>query len=114
ALVRNLRADSAGCRLLFIWGNMADKDMGAPLFDLLTLAATVMLTRTESPRFAQPEALYAGLPPEIRTKTRCCETAEQALEAMIEQAQSDDLVCVAGSLYLAGRVRQLLTEGFTA
>jgi len=114
ALVRSLRVDYAGCRLLLIWGNMADKDMGPPIFDLLTLAAVVMLTRTESPRFAQPEALYGALPPEIRAKTRWYEPVEQALEAMIEQAEPGDLVCVAGSLYLAGHVRHLLIEGVAA
>lgn len=111
ALVQTLRTDYADCRLLLIWGNMADKHMGEPLFDLLTLAAAIILTRTESPRFAAPETLFAGLPPEFRAKTRCCETVDQALAIVLEQAKPDDLICVAGSLYLVGRARHLLSGG---
>ncbi|MCL1981162.1 MAG: bifunctional folylpolyglutamate synthase/dihydrofolate synthase [Proteobacteria bacterium] len=112
ALVQGLRTNYAGSRLLLIWGNMADKNMGPSFFDLLTQAATVMLTRTESPRFAQPKALYASLPAEIRARTNWCETVEQALAAMMDRAGPGDLVCVAGSLYLTGRVRQMLIEDF--
>ncbi|WP_310599873.1 folylpolyglutamate synthase/dihydrofolate synthase family protein [Desulfobulbus sp.] len=111
ALAQGLRAGYPGCRLLLIWGNMADKHMGQPLLDLLALANAVMLTRTESPRFAEPQMLYAGLPPAIRDRTDWCETVEQALDRMLARAEPDDLVCVAGSLYLAGRVRRILTGG---
>jgi dihydrofolate synthase/folylpolyglutamate synthase len=111
ALAQALRADYPDCRLLLIWGNMADKHMGPPLLDLLALAKTVMLTRTESPRFAAPQMLHASLPPALRARTDWCDTVEQAVERMLAQAEPDDLVCVAGSLYLAGRVRRILAGG---
>jgi len=114
ALVHEVHTNYAGCRLLLIWGNMADKDMGAPWYDLLTLAVTIMLTRTDSPRFADPETLLAQLPSKMRAKARWCPSVEQALAMVVEQAGPDDLVCVAGSLYLAGRARQVLLGGAAA
>ena len=114
ALAHELHVNHAGCRLLLIWGNMADKDMGPVFFDLLSLAETVVLTRTESPRFASPESLFVQLPLAMRAKTHWRESVEQALAIGMEQAEPGDLVCVAGSLYLAGRARQVLLEGNAA
>ena len=114
ALTHELRTRHAGRRLLLIWGNMADKDMGLPLLDLLNLTDAITLTRTASPRFADPEALLARLPPAIRAKARCCASVEQALTVFVEQAQPGDLICVAGSLYLAGYTRQVALGGTAA
>ena len=87
---------------------MADKDMGPVLFELLAMADAIILTRAESQRSAPPTALHEQLPSLAQTKTRCTETVEQALEIIGQMAEPEDLICVAGSLYLVGRVRQLL------
>ena len=87
---------------------MADKCMGAAFVEILTLADAVMFTRAESQRSATPEALYQALPPQFQAKARCSETVEQALTLIEHRAAPEDLICVAGSLYLVGRVRQLL------
>ena len=78
------------------------------MFELMEMADAIILTRAESQRSAAPTALYEQLPSLARTKGRCAETVEQALEMVIQIAESEDLICVAGSLYLVGRVRQLL------
>jgi dihydrofolate synthase / folylpolyglutamate synthase len=96
-------------RLHLIWGNMADKDLGASFVDLLALADVIIFTRVESHRAAAPAALYEQLPPQTRSRARCAETVEQALAIIDQSADPEDLICVAGSLHLVGRVRQLLT-----
>lgn len=87
---------------------MADKDMGHVLYELMAMADAIILTRAESQRSAAPTALYEQLPLLARAKTRCTQTVEHALEIVGQIAEPEDLICVAGSLYLVGRVRQLL------
>ena len=95
-------------RLLLVWGNMADKHMGKTFVEILTQADVVVLTRAESLRSASPSALHQALPLRFQAKASCCDDVEEAL-AMIERvADPEDLICVAGSLYLVGRVRRLL------
>jgi dihydrofolate synthase/folylpolyglutamate synthase len=95
-------------RLLLIWGNMIDKQIQPALLELVSLANEIIFTRAESLRSASPAALYEQLPETARVKARCTDTVEQALEEAITAATPDDLTCVAGSLYLVGRMRQLL------
>jgi len=95
-------------RLLLVWGNMRDKQMQHALLELSPLAAKIIFTQAESLRSAPPAALYDQMPESARVKTRCADTVEQALEIALASATPDDLICVAGSLYLVGRMRQLL------
>jgi dihydrofolate synthase/folylpolyglutamate synthase len=95
-------------KLVLIWGNMADKHIHSSLVALMSLADSIIFTRAESVRSAAPADLYAQVPQAMCDKTHCAETVEQALEIAQEQASSKDLICVAGSLYLVGRVRQQL------
>ena len=95
-------------RVLLLWGNMADKTMGSAYAELLTMADQIVLTRAESHRSAHPATLFAQLPETAQRKASCTESVEQALAALQQYAHPGDLICVAGSLYLVGRVRKLL------
>lgn len=108
ALADALQHDHQDQRLILIWGNMADKRLGSAFHDLLALADHLILTRTESPRFAQPADLLAQLSPDRRDRAQCVPGVEQALDLAASLAGPADLICVAGSLYLVGRARQLL------
>ena len=107
ALVRTLHRQSPR-RLLLLWGNMADKSMGPAYADLVALADKIVLTRIASPRSALPADLFARLPEPVQRKTTCAESVEHGLAMVQQHAAPEDLICVAGSLYLIGRVRQLL------
>lgn len=95
-------------RLLLVWGNMLDKQIQNSLLQLMTLADEIIFTQAESQRSAPPAALYAQLPETVRAQARCADTVAQALEMASASAAPDDLICVTGSLYLVGRMRQLL------
>ncbi len=95
-------------RLLLLWGNMADKAMGPVYVELLGLADQIVLTRIASPRSARPADLFSRLPDAAQLKTKCSESVEQGLAMLQQYAGPEDLICVAGSLYLVGQVRQLL------
>lgn len=108
ALTVALRHGFPRRQLVLVWGNMADKNMGAVLFELMAMAERILLTRAESQRSAAPSLLLAQLPPDLQAKSQCVEPVEQALAVAGALAEANDLLCVAGSLYLVGRVRRLL------
>ena len=98
-------------RLLLVWANMADKHMRQALVRLATLADTVFFTRANLDRSADPTDLQAMLSPDLQAKAHCIEQPISALTAALETATPDDLICVAGSLYLVGLLRSHLVEG---
>lgn len=95
-------------RLLLVWGTMADKDITPGLLALLPLTDRILFTQAETVRSAAPQALLAQLPPDLHHRAVCTTTVEEALTLAAGGSTPDDLICVAGSLYLVGRARQLL------
>ncbi|MDD2463785.1 MAG: bifunctional folylpolyglutamate synthase/dihydrofolate synthase [Desulfobulbus sp.] len=97
-------------RLLLIWGNMADKAMGPAFERILAFTDSLILTRAESERSADPQTLKDRLPQCIQEKAHCIEPAESALEHALALSTEYDLICVSGSLYLVGILRHLLLK----
>ncbi len=94
-------------RLTLVLGILADKDWRGMIRRLAPPAHRVILTRPPEERAQAPEILAE----EARRWSRNVEIVEnprQALRAALKGAGRDDLVCVAGSLYLVGAVRPLL------
>ncbi|MGD9948071.1 MAG: folylpolyglutamate synthase/dihydrofolate synthase family protein [Desulfobulbus sp.] len=109
-LSQSLRKGYPRKSLLLLWGNMADKVMGEAFELLLDLTDTLILTRAESERSATPQSLWKLLPQAIQKNASCIEPAAVALEHALQQATESDLICVAGSLYLVGKIRHLLLK----
>ena len=95
-------------KLFLIWGAMADKDIGQTLAAIAPLADHIIFTRPESERSAMPKELLALLPDQYRGLAEIRDDVEPALRRAVSLAGEDDLICVAGSLYLVGRARQIL------
>jgi dihydrofolate synthase/folylpolyglutamate synthase len=94
-------------RLTLVLGMLADKDWKGMLRRLAPLAHRIILTRPPEERAQAPEVL-AG---EARRWNRNVEIADnprKAVQAALQGAGRDDLVCIAGSLYLVGAVRPLI------
>jgi dihydrofolate synthase/folylpolyglutamate synthase len=87
---------------------MGDKDVAATLTAIAPLADRIIFTRPESERSATPEQLAAILAEEERSKALSAPTVAEALALAGDLAQSGDLICVAGSLYLVGAARKIL------
>ena len=104
ALVSEFRYD----RLILVWACMGDKDVSATLTAIAPLADRIIFTRPESERSATPEQLAAILAEEERSKAQGAATVGEALTLASDMAQSNDLICVAGSLYLVGAARKIL------
>lgn len=94
-------------RLVLVLGILADKDWRAMVRRLVPPAQRVIVTRPPEERALSPEVLAA----EAKRYGRVAEVEEnprKAVRKALAAANRDDLVCVAGSLYLVGAVRPLL------
>ncbi len=97
-----------------VFGAMADKQLDKMAAILFPVAARLILTQPANPRAAKVEQLaqlaenYApGVSPEL------IPTSETAMRrALFAAEESSGLVCVTGSLYLVGEVRQWLNDRY--
>jgi dihydrofolate synthase/folylpolyglutamate synthase len=110
--VESLREALAGefryDQLILVWACMADKNIAATLAAIAPLADRIIFTRPESERSATPEQLTSLLPEGQNAKALSASTVGEALTLAAGMAQSRDLICVAGSLYLVGAARKIL------
>ncbi|MEW6427796.1 MAG: folylpolyglutamate synthase/dihydrofolate synthase family protein [Thermodesulfobacteriota bacterium] len=106
ALTETLQREYAGRRLIFIWGAMADKDLALTLPVIAPVADHVVLTSVGGERAASADGLARLLAAPIsRTVSR---DVPEALARAVAVSRPEDLIVVAGSLYLVGSVRKLL------
>lgn len=109
ALVETLRESFPPARRLLVFAASADKDVAGILRVLAPHFRHAFLTRyAGSARGVPPEALAALLPADADLAVTCCPTAAEAWHAARAAAGPDDLVCVTGSVFLAGELRPLL------
>ncbi len=95
-------------RLLVVWASMADKNFQKMLNDVAAVADTLVLTRPDSQRSARPEDLFTKLRSSGGKDIRVCDSVKAALTEVQRLAEPEDLILVAGSLYLVGAFRELL------
>ena len=101
ALAASLRAYFPGRTVTFVIGIMGDKDAGGILGALRPLAARVILTASQNPRAAAPDALRPLVPAGVPVDT-VSSPLEALARARVEAGAG--IVCVAGSLSLIGDV----------
>lgn len=96
-------------RLVLVLGILADKAGENILAEILPLADSLVLTKPNSPRAADPldlQKIVAGMWPALP-----CAVAPEipaAVNLALEKAEPEDLVLIAGSLYLVSDARQHL------
>jgi dihydrofolate synthase/folylpolyglutamate synthase len=105
-LRRALKNDFSYRRLWLIFGVLGDKDYRAMVKRLFPLADKVILTRPDNDRALPLDVLL----PTARAFHRNVEVFENpgdALQQALSKAGENDLVCVAGSLYLVGEIKKM-------
>jgi len=106
ALVSELNELRRGRRIKLLFAAMADKEWELMLAALGKAADEIIFTRVSMERSAAPEALAeklaAGIP------RRVISDPQLALGTLLDEALDNDIVVVAGSLYLLGEIRPLL------
>ncbi len=114
ALVQALRESfplAAGARRRLVFAGSQDKDLAGMLAVLAPAFDRIILTRfRDSPRAAPPEDLLALLPAEKRPAATAVSPAAQAWHRARQEAADGDLICVTGSVFLAGELRPVITS----
>ncbi len=97
-----------GRKIRFLFATMADKEWQLMLGVLASLADEMIFTRVAMERSADPDLLAKSIP--VQISKRVIHDSKTALAALLDSAQPDDIVVVAGSLYLLGEVRPLVAK----
>lgn len=95
--------------LHLVIGIMADKDIRGILRRLLPLAETAIFTQPRYSRAANPENLRRLARPYIQKHYVIPDLASAIQQAKL-LAGPDDLICITGSLYFAGEVKEFFGE----
>jgi dihydrofolate synthase/folylpolyglutamate synthase len=109
ALVDELVALRSGRKIRLLFATMADKQWRPMLAGLAAVVDEVTLTKVDMERSADPARLAQELGP-VRLPHRVVPDARAAARALIDEAEPNDIVLIAGSLYLLGEVRPLVEE----
>ena len=109
-VARFVRECLAGRKLRLVFASMRDKSFAEMSEMLFPLAAEVYLTRPPHPRAASPEEVLAAAP---RKPDRPIiePDPERALSRAVEASSPDDVVLVAGSLFLVGAIKKTIRSG---
>ncbi len=96
-------------QLHLVLGIMADKDIRGILRRLLPMAQTAIFTQPRYARAADPEELRKMARPYIQRHYVIPDPASAVAQAS-QMAEADDLICIAGSLYFAGEIKEIFGE----
>lgn len=100
-LAETLPATYSYRRLWLVLGITADKNVRGILQPLLPLADGVLVTRSGHPRAADPE-LLRQIAAELGYAAESYPTVMEAVAAARNKAESGDLICVTGSIFVVG------------
>lgn len=104
-LSRFLSEQFPGRRITLVAGILDDKSYAAMLNILLPHCMRVILTCPKIERGLSPETLYPVAKKAV-SDVRVIEDVAQAVKHAVETAAPEDVVCIAGSLYVVGEARE--------
>lgn len=96
-------------RIHLIFGSSSDKDIAGMFAELLPHVSTLVLTQAHHSRVAPLETL-SRLAASYAIPTIVAPTVSDALENARAQAAPEDVICAAGSLFIAAEARALILE----
>lgn len=108
ALKATLEKDFYYNDLILVWASMSDKDTQATLLQIAPMARNIIFTKPDEERSAEPETLKKLLPEQLRQQSQCIQSVNLALDRAKELFEPGAMICIAGSLYLVGKARQIL------
>lgn len=92
-------------RLVLILGASSDKDVAGMVTELVPMASDVIATRSRHPRALAPQSLLDELKGH-GIEGVMSENVADAVELALEIAGPNDLICVAGSLFVAAQAKE--------
>jgi len=109
-LAKYLSENLAHRRITLVVGILDDKPYEAMLKSLLPVCSRAIITRAKTDRALAPQRLYAAAEKIISDVTIIPEVAAAARQA-VESAGPDDVICIAGSLYVVGEAKEAIEKG---
>ncbi len=94
--------------IVVVIGLSEDKDIESVLKEIACIADDIILTRTGNPREAEPEQMAVVVKQFFHNNLMVIEDIDEALKEANRIAKKDDLVCITGSFFLAGKVKEIL------
>ncbi|MFQ5688021.1 MAG: bifunctional folylpolyglutamate synthase/dihydrofolate synthase [Candidatus Scalindua sp.] len=95
-------------KLIVVIGLSEDKDIAGILREIACAADYLILTKTGNPREAAPEQMAVTAKHFYHKRPIVIEDIDEALKEAKKIANKNDLICITGSFFLAGRVEKLL------
>jgi dihydrofolate synthase / folylpolyglutamate synthase len=108
ALVEEIENFREQRKVKLLFASMEDKDWHLMLEGFSEVADEIVLTRVNMERCADPHRLAAQLSGKVTNLV--IEDSRSALEYVLDRAESNDIILVAGSLYLLSEIRPILQE----
>ena len=108
ALCTSLKEHFTYKRLIMICGILRDKNFRVMIRDLAQMADTLILTRPDNERALMPAEMAEVAKQACSGDVLIQNDPAEALHTALAAADPEDLICAAGSLYLVGRLKEIL------
>ncbi|HBH85982.1 MAG TPA: bifunctional folylpolyglutamate synthase/dihydrofolate synthase [Syntrophaceae bacterium] len=111
ALSKALKSEFSYKNLILIFGVLKDKRYRIMLKKLVPLADRLIITKPVTVRAMPVEEIVAVAQKwKNNDRIEVVENSSEALKRALSIADSDDLICVTGSLYLVGEIKRVFSE----
>ena len=100
ALKKSLAAD--GRKIILVMAMMEDKSFSECVAEITGIAKKLYATELDMPRCAKAEDLAKA----AVCETEICKDVDECIDRALKAAKNGELICVCGSLYLAGEARK--------
>ncbi len=95
-------------KLVLVIGLSSDKDIEGVLKEIASISTDLIFTRTGNPREADPAQMALKAKQFSQNSMLVIEDIAEALKEARRIAENDSLICITGSFFLAGRVKEIL------
>ena len=113
SLTSSINSIFPGKKVIFIFGVLADKDYHKMIDMILPLASKIFTVTVPNPRTLSAVKLSEAVrsaPGYNNTPVVPCSDISAAVNASLDLASSEDVICAFGSLYYIGIVRELILQ----
>ena len=109
-LAKYMAENLTGRRITLVIGILDDKPYRSMLNSLLPGCSRAIITRAQTQRALTPEKLYA-IAKKTLTDVSIIPDVAAAVRKAIETVSRDDVICIAGSLYVVGEAKEAIEKG---
>ena len=99
-------------KITYIIGILDDKPYKSMLNSLLPVGSRIILTKAKIDRAMPPETLFP-IAKRILNDVTIIPDVSQAINHALKTASADEVICIAGSLYVVGEAKEALEKGLT-